>query len=164
MKENENRNNVTPLAAAKTPGEYGPIRSDRVSKTIRMYESKASLDELLSMVTRPKKMSELLLPHVGERTIKSICDLAVISTALWYRIMNNTVRPGMDVLLRLAFVLEMNVEETQSLLKSGRCALLSSEFPRDVAIIYGLKNELNLGEMDTVLEQYGFDPLVQPEK
>ena len=139
-------------------------RVERISKTRMMIESDASLDELLSMVTRQKKMAELLLPHVGERTIKSLCELAVISPALWYRIVNDTVRPGQDVLLRLAFVLEMTPGETQELLKSGHCALLTADSKRDVAIIYGLKNELNLGEMDTVLEAYGLETLVPPEK
>ena len=89
------------------------------------------------MVERQKKMAELLLPHVGERTIKSLCELAVISPALWYRIVNDTVRPGQDVLLRLAFVLEMTPNDTQELLKSGHCALLTADSKRDVAIIYG---------------------------
>ena len=139
-------------------------RKDRISKTKMMIDANASLDDLLKMVTRQRKMAELLLPHVGDRTIKSLCELAVISPALWYRIINDTVRPGQDVLLRLAFVLEMNINETQELLKSGRCAMLTSDNKRDVAIIYGLKNELNLGEMDTVLEAYGLETLVPPEK
>ncbi|MBP3655982.1 MAG: helix-turn-helix transcriptional regulator [Clostridia bacterium] len=156
MDEMEKKETMT----SKEMGE----RKDRISKTKMMIDANASLDDLLKMVTRQRKMAELLLPHVGDRTIKSLCELAVISPALWYRIINDTVRPGQDVLLRLAFVLEMNINETQELLKSGRCAMLTSDNKRDVAIIYGLKNELNLGEMDTVLEAYGLETLVPPEK
>lgn len=48
--------------------------------------------------------------------------------------------------------------------KSGRRSMLSGSNERDVAILFGRKNGLFLGEMDELLEEYGFPTLVPPLK
>lgn len=76
--------------------------------------------------------------------------------------MDGKQRPEQDVLLRMAFALELTGEETQQLLKAGHRAPLTASRPRDIAVIFGLQNGLTLDEMDGILMERGMDPLTPP--
>lgn len=78
--------------------------------------------------------------------------------------MDGKQRPEQDVLLRMAFALELTGEETQQLLKAGHRAQLTASRPRDIAVIFGLQNGLTLDEMDGILMERGMDPLTTPAK
>ena len=67
------------------------------------------------------------------------------------------------MVLRIAFVLHMSLEESQQMLKSAHRSPLTSGSQRDVCIMYGLINHLERSEMDAVLEKKQFAPL-WPEK
>lgn len=145
-----------------------PQDSDRMGQTRWMIEhaGKRSLDDLLKEVKSQKSVPDLLLPALGKKdiSVEVMSQLAGFGRATGYKIINNKMRPEADILIRIAFVLEMNVEEMQQLLKSGRRSMLSGSSDRDVAIIYGRQNGLSLGEMDELLEEYGLPTLVPPLK
>lgn len=141
---------------------------ERISQTRWMIEHArdCSLDELLKEVKAQKSVPDLLLPALGKKdiSVEVMSQLAGFGRATGYKIMNNKMRPEADILIRIAFVLDLNVEEMQQLLKSGRRSMLSGSNERDVAILFGRKNGLSLGEMDELLEAYGLPTLVPPVK
>lgn len=141
---------------------------ERISQTRWMIEHArdCSLDELLKEVKAQKSVPDLLLPALGKKdiSVEVMSQLAGFGRATGYNIMNNKMRPEADILIRIAFVLDLNVEEMQQLLKSGRRSMLSGSNERDVAILFGRKNGLSLGEMDELLEAYGLPTLVPPVK
>ena len=73
-----------------------------------------------------------------------------------YKIMDGTVQPQRNTLLRLALTLEMDFEQCQQLLKSGSVAQLSSSRLRDRIILVGLLNKDPLDEISRVLDEQGF--------
>lgn len=121
-----------------------------------------SLEALIGRVKGRKSVGDILLPRLGylDMSVEKMTEMAYINRATGYKIIKNTMRPGQDVLLRIAFALKFGPEETQELLKSGRCSLLTGSSERDVAIIYGLQNHLLLEEMDVLLKEYGLPELI----
>lgn len=142
---------------------------DGVSKTKMMLDGSVSLDSLDQILKNAKPALPLkshLLKLMGEREMSNE-DLGIfanIGRSTVYKIMDGKQRPEQDVLLRMAFALELTGEETQQLLKAGHRAPLTASRPRDIAIIFGLQNGLTLDEMDGILMERGMDPLTPPAK
>ena len=135
---------------------------NNVNRTIRMIDAMnhgASLDEMLRQSQPLKTLPSLILPRLGDMSYDTLGVLAGCSRANIYKMMSGRSHPEKDMLLRIAFVLHMDVEETQQLLKSAHRSALSSGIPRDICIIYGLMNKLSLSEMDLVLKRKDMQPL-----
>ena len=135
---------------------------DKVRSTIRMIDDMgrgASLEELLKSSQPMKSIAQLTLPHLGDMSYETLGVLAGTSRANVYKLMDGRSHPEQDVLLRIAFTLGMDVEETQALLKSAHRSQLTSSIPRDVCILFGLMNRLTLDEMDQLLKAKGMKQL-----
>lgn len=142
---------------------------ESVSKTKMMLDGSVSLDSLDQILKNAKPALPLkshLLKLMGEKEMSNedLGILANIGRSTVYKIMDGKQRPEQDVLLRMAFALELSGEETQQLLKAGHRALLTASRPRDIAIIFGLQNGLTLDEMDGILMERGMEPLTPPVK
>ena len=138
------------------------MSNENVSRTLLMIDKMsqgASLEELLKQTTPMKTLPQILLPKLGDMSLDSLAVYAGCSRANIYKIMGGKSHPEKDMLLRIAFVLRMEVEDMQQMLKSARRSPLSSGSPRDVCILYGLMNRLTLDEMDEVLEKKNFETL-----
>ncbi|MCR5295833.1 MAG: helix-turn-helix domain-containing protein [Clostridiales bacterium] len=131
---------------------------DKVRSTIRMIDEMGrgvSLEELLKTSKPMKSIAQLILPHLGDMSYETLGVRAGTSRANVYKLMDGRSHPEQDVLLRIAFTLGMDVEETQALLKSAHRSQLTSSIPRDVCILFGLINHLTLDEMDQLLKEKG---------
>lgn len=144
-------------------------KEGRIERTKWMVNNskKEDLEKLIKMV--PEKtvsVPDLILPKLGKMnmSVEVMSELAGFNRATGYKIINGKQRAERDILLRIAFVLEFDYDETVQLLKSGKKAALTGDTQRDVAIIFGLVNRLSLGEMDSVLEEYKLPVLVPPKK
>jgi len=140
-------------------------KEDRVGRTrllIDRVKQGMSFEEILQEVQPTESMVSMLLKFTGRKGISTerMAELAGMSRAAGYRIMNGKMRPEADTIIRLACVLELSVDETQALLKSGHRATLSGSSVRDAAILYGLMNGISLGDMDELLEENGLPTLV----
>lgn len=92
-------------------------------------------------------------------SISTVAELAGINRSSLYKILDGSVQPQRNTLLRLALTLELNYEQTQQLLKAGNVAQLSSQRLRDRVIMAGLLNHDPLDEISNVLEDQGFPNL-----
>lgn len=138
------------------------MNQENVNRTVQMIDAMnrgAPLDELLKQSQPLKPLPSLILPKLGDMSYDTLGVLAGCSRANVYKMMGGRSHPEKDMLLRIAFVLRMSVEETQQLLKSAHRSTLSSGIPRDICVMYGLMNRLSLEEMDFVLEKKGLQPL-----
>ena len=143
------------------------MNGDRVNKTLMMIEAMndgASLEEMLKKAEPMKPLPELILPRLRDMSFDTLGVLAGCSRANIYKLMSGKSHPEKDMLLRIAFVLHMTLDETQQMLKSAHRTPLSSGSPRDVCVMYGLMNHLEGDEMDAVLQKRGFDPLWPDEE
>lgn len=122
-----------------------------------------TLEKLLENSSPLKPVSVLIMSKLGDMALDKLAVEVGISHAAIYKIRNGKIRPKRDVLLAMAFVLNMTIEETQQFLKSGRRSKLTASDPRDVTIIYGLYRGMSLDKMDSLLEEKQFTPLL-PQK
>lgn len=122
-------------------------------------EKGKSLEELLQNAARIETVSELIHSKLGEMTLDDLGYEIGLSYAGISKIVSEKIRPKRDILLAIAFVLKMNIEEAQQLLKSGRHAGLTSSDQRDITIIHGKVENLSLTQMNQVLLQHDFKPL-----
>lgn len=143
------------------------MNQDRINRTVLMIEamnSGASLDEILKKAEPLKPLPELILPKLKDMSFDTLGVLAGTSRANVYKMMSGKSHPEKDMLLRIAFVLHMSLDETQQILKSAHRTPLSSGSQRDVCLMYGLMNRLEGDEMDAVLQRRGMDPLWPDEE
>lgn len=137
----------------------------KISKTLMMIDGEINsddLDEWLKEVRPEPKLSAFILPRLAalDMSVEDLGDYACIARSTVYRILDGKQKPMQDALLRMAFALQLDASDTQQLLKTGQRAALTASRPRDVAILYGLKNGLSLDEMDVILLERGMTPLM----
>ena len=137
-------------------GERGTKKTEII---ISSAEQGKSLEELLQHTTQLDTVSELIKSKLGGMKLDDLAYEIGISYAAISKIVTEKIRPRRDVLLAIAFVLRMNVEEVQQLLKSGQHATLTSSNPRDIVIIHGKVENMELAEINKVLTQHEFKPL-----
>lgn len=117
------------------------------------------LEESLQKTTHLDTVSKFIQAKLGEIKLDDLAYEIGISYAAISKIVTEKIRPSRDVLLAIAFVLKMQVEEVQQLLKSGKHATLTSSDPRDIVIIHGKVKNMELSEINKVLTQHGLKPL-----
>ena len=137
-------------------GERGTKKTEII---ISSAEQGKSLEELLQNTTQLDTVSELIKSKLGGMKLDDLAYEIGISYAAISKIVTEKIWPRRDVLLAIAFVLRMNVEEVQQLLKSGQHATLTSSNPRDIVIIHGKVENMELAEINKVLTQHEFKPL-----
>ena len=93
------------------------------------------------------------------RSTEAIAGLAGLNKSSLYRILNAEVCPQRNVLLRLSRIVNMNLSETQKLLKLGNLASLSGSNPRDIVIIDGILRNLDIVDINNNLTKNGFSDL-----
>lgn len=91
-----------------------------------------------------------------DQSVETIAELSSLNKASLYRILNGEQNPGRNVLIRLSRILNMSLEDTQTLLKCGNVATLSGAKPRDIVIIDGILNRREIDDISNALMQHGF--------
>lgn len=126
---------------------------------MRMLETCNTLDDIIysnHSITNPDTssyLSELLIKY--NMTIQQVLEKAVISRSFGYQIFNGLRNPNRDILLRIAIVMKLNVDEVQRLLKISRRGELYPKIRRDAAIIFCMKNNCDLTDIVELLESIG---------
>ena len=77
-----------------------------------------------------------------------------------HQIFNGEKRPSRDKLIALAFGMDLNVEETQRMLRLGGCSELYARKKRDALILFNIKHGKSISETETDLYERGLDTLL----
>lgn len=70
-----------------------------------------------------------------------------------YKIFRGDRLASRDILISIAFSMNLSLEETQLLLRISKFAILDSRNKRDSVIIYGLTHNLTVFQTDDILEE-----------
>ncbi len=70
-----------------------------------------------------------------------------------YKIFRGERTPSRDVLIAIAFGMELSLEETQLLLRISKFAGLDAREKRDSVIIFGITNRLDVFQTDDLLDE-----------
>ncbi len=93
--------------------------------------------------------------YVPERMILQ----AQIDRTYGHQLFNGTRRPSRDKVLQLAFAMKLTLSETQQLLQAAGKSALYPRLKRDAALIFCLKNGLDLIETQEILMKFGLTGL-----
>lgn len=77
-----------------------------------------------------------------------------------YKIFSGERRATRDVLISVAFGMELLIEETQLLLRIAKFAILDSREKRDSVIIYALTHKMTVFECDDLLNENNLITLI----
>jgi hypothetical protein len=82
-----------------------------------------------------------------------------LSEVYCYQIFSGTRHPDRKKVLCIALGLQLNVDETQTLLKHAGYPPLYVKLPFDSIVLYGLCHQLTVAEINGMLFQYGLETL-----
>jgi transcriptional regulator with XRE-family HTH domain len=127
-------------------------RTSSLHHTVNMVESEPNLIHFLK---RLLEKSNLSIPVLAKEMMASRVHV--------YQIFEGVRKPGRDMLLRIAFVLGLPIEETQRLLSIARRGALYPRVRRDAAIIFMLQHGYAVSEADEALRTVNEQPLLPSE-
>lgn len=87
-----------------------------------------------------------------------------IERSYGHQLFNGTRNPSRDKVIQLALGLRLGVEDTQKLLIIAQKNTLYPKFKRDAIILHCIKNQKNLFETQSVLQELGLTILSGDEK
>lgn len=87
-------------------------------------------------------------------------ELALLSRSFAYQLCSGVRAPGRDVVLRLALVLKLDLEETQRLLRTACRGALYPRARRDAVFIFALQRGLSLFDTNELLYSLEEAPLL----
>ena len=91
---------------------------------------------------------------MNERGIKP-SDLIVqmnMEKSYFYQILKGRRAPGREFLIHLSFLLKLNLDETQRLLKMANRQPLYPRLKKDAAVIYGITHKMDYEEYEELLQ------------
>ncbi|MDR0929692.1 MAG: helix-turn-helix domain-containing protein [Oscillospiraceae bacterium] len=109
----------------------------------------------------PRTYLHTLLQRRGQ-TISGLADEIHMSRPFVYQIFEGLRRPGRDVLLSMAIVLRLTLEEAQRLLTLFERGILYPRVRRDALLLHAVAQGFTLPMTEALLEQHGERPLLPP--
>lgn len=126
-----------------------------------LNESK-TLDQAIESVPQNISLIDYLraLIERSDMTISAFSQQLMASRIFIYQILEGDRKPSRDMLLRMAFVLKLSLDETQRLLKTAQRSSLYPRVRREAVLIFALQRNYTLGEADEALRYAGEQPLL----
>ncbi|NLI21631.1 MAG: helix-turn-helix transcriptional regulator [Clostridiales bacterium] len=142
-----------------------PNRTPEAGSTrvlIDLMKNGTTLDSLPDHRELPS-LAALLNEWMGRRNLstEALFEQACLNRATGFKVLAGKMMPSQNVLLRLALVMRLSIEETQWLLKCGHHAQLSGSRARDVLLMKAIIDGLPLDEADALLESHDQQPLTK---
>lgn len=108
-----------------------------------------------------QKLTELLAQLMESKGLKKtqVIREAELSEVYGYQIFSGVRVPERKKLLCLAVGMNLNIEETQMLLKCAGYAQLYVKLPFDSVVLYGLCKGLSVVQINGLLFEYGLETL-----
>ena len=134
----------------------------RTEELMRMLEKNQNIVEFVnshneefSKMALPECLSWLLSQYDKKKS--DVINRSGLNQIYAYQIFAGTKNPSRDKLIALMFGYELSVDDGNMLLKSAGLSNLYPRNKRDVVIIFGLNNKLNIGEVDEALFDLGLE-------
>ena len=111
------------------------------------FEKGHSVEELNEVMKKRKiaypTISQVMNELMGKKnlSVETVSDMADVNPATIYRIMSGDRNPKRNLIIRIAMAMALTIHETQALLKSANCSLLSAARERDLIIMHGISQE-----------------------
>lgn len=90
----------------------------------------------------------------------ALISRACISKTYAYQFINGERLPGRDIVIRMAFAMKLNIDDTQRLLTLAGKGVLYPKIRRDAGILLCFRKKMTLDETNSFLEDLGEVPLL----
>ena len=112
-----------------------------------------------------KPFHEYLSNLLEEKNLskKYLCQELNCAVAHIYHIFSGTKKPSRQRIVAISRAMNLNLEETQYLLRYGGYGILYPRNPWDAVVISAIEHELSVAEMNELLRQLGEIPIFNEE-
>ena len=136
-----------------------------------MDDHRIDTRELMELLMMSRSFDSILSSSAGEMSVQSFGDYITglqqekdepvyriiqrghIEKSYGYKLFKGERAPSRDTCLKLAFGLELDIDDTQKLLRAAGKSALYPRVPRDAAIIYCLHNHISFQDAESVLNE-----------
>lgn len=120
-----------------------------------------TLEELSDDFTAPP-FTQLLAQYMAQQQLNAakLSELCLMSRSFTYQLCDGRRAPSRDIVLRLALVLRLSVQDAQRFLCSAQRGMLYPRVRRDAVLIFALKEHLDMTDADDLLTASGELPLL----
>ena len=107
--------------------------------------------------TLPQYLNALLTDKDGKVSISKIVDTTSLNKSYVYRVFDckSKEKPSRETLLEISAAMGLTVEETNRVMKLGKCSALRAKDERDAIIYFGLYHGMSYSDIDTILGNNG---------
>lgn len=146
----------------KSEQTAGRVNTQELLLTLQEAEAIEHLLDEFSEQMNPPSFSSRLMAYMEERglTVSRLSETAMLSRSFTYQLCSGERAPGRDIVLRLAIVLGLTVDEVQQLLRAAQKGILYPRVRRDAIIIFCLSHKKEIYETDELLTSHGETPLL----
>ena len=136
------------------------------NELVQKIQNAASITEALRLVEREGQatsLKDLLISCMDARQI-SPQDLSKhidVERSTLYRLISGERLTTRNVLLRIALVMRLSLDETQALLRSGQRAELYPAVKRDALLIFCITHGLTMDQTEETLKRKGFSSMFE---
>lgn len=125
---------------------------NKIKKATNWKEMKQILSELprTTFVVRIKELCDKY-----DMTFSQVQKETGITKSLFYSIANGSRKPQKPQIIKIGLALGLSLEELNELLKLAQLKELYAKNKEDAIIIFGLKNRLNMDEIEDLLIDAG---------
>jgi transcriptional regulator with XRE-family HTH domain len=88
-------------------------------------------------------------------SISQVSEKASISKSLAYQIFNGQRIPNRNLIIRMALIMKLSIEDTQRLLKLAKRGELYPRIQRDAAIIFCIQHKYSMIDTNETLDNLG---------
>ena len=131
-----------------------------------MLEKPDGMERLQDFPFTKDSVRELFAPMLVQYMTRCQLDaedltrMLLLSRSYVYQLLQGERRPSRDVVIRLALIFHLSMEETQSLLRAAQRGALYPKVHWDACLIYCLEQKLGLQEACELLQKDQEDPLL----
>ena len=133
---------------------------------MRMLEKPDGMERLHGFLCSKDSLRELFTPMLVQYmkrcrlSAEDLTRMLLLSRSYVYQLLQGERRPSRDVVIRLALIFHLSVDETQKLLRAAQRGALYPKVHRDACLIYCLEQKLDLQETCELLQRDQEDPLL----
>ncbi len=129
------------------------LRHEQAEETLAQYPfEKSGTPMFCTQLSAHLERAGMTLSALGEATL--------LSRSFVYQVGSGMRVPSRDIVLRIALVLELDVEQTQHLLATARRGALYPRIHRDAILVYCLERRLGLMKAEDMLKAEGEESLL----
>ena len=138
-------------------------KTENLMNRLTSTDTPNELDQFLAEIRGkyPEDFKSYIIAILAEKglIIADVQKKSGIDRNYIYQIMDGKKRPGRDKIIAIALASNMTLAECQRALEIAQEGILYPKNPRDSLIVYAIKKNMSVMDLNYLLDKHGFDIL-----